>query len=162
MKAKWILAWGLVVLALFNFSVWKKERMLAEGRQVLLALAPVDPRSLMQGDYMVLDYAVRRNMDSKPRQSGRLVLRDDERGVAQLVGLDDGTALAADCYFLKYKAGRHRISLGAESFFFEEGQGPLFEQAAFGELVVDASGNSVLVGLRDKDLQKLEPQAKEQ
>ena len=32
--------------------------MLATGKPVVLKIAPVDPRSLMQGDYMVLNYAI--------------------------------------------------------------------------------------------------------
>ncbi|MFX7329222.1 GDYXXLXY domain-containing protein, partial [Acinetobacter baumannii] len=34
----------------------QKEMLLKEGQLVLLPLAPVDPRSLMQGDYMALRY----------------------------------------------------------------------------------------------------------
>jgi len=33
------------------------ERILSDGRVLLLELAPVDPRSLMQGDYMALQFA---------------------------------------------------------------------------------------------------------
>ena len=49
---------GLVILLLVNRAIWDKEQQLRDGRVVLLALAPVDPRSLMQGDYMRLRYAV--------------------------------------------------------------------------------------------------------
>ena len=31
---------------------------MATGKPVVLKIAPVDPRSLMQGDYMVLNYAI--------------------------------------------------------------------------------------------------------
>ena len=41
--------------------VVQKERVVRSGNLVLLPLAPVDPRSLMQGDYMILDYAVTRD-----------------------------------------------------------------------------------------------------
>ncbi len=44
----------LLVLVAFNYSVYTKEKTLEAGTLVLLELAPVDPRSLMQGDYMVL------------------------------------------------------------------------------------------------------------
>jgi uncharacterized membrane-anchored protein/uncharacterized membrane protein len=48
---------GLVlILGFLNVGAWQRERVLASGRVVLLALAPVDPRSLMQGDYMALNY----------------------------------------------------------------------------------------------------------
>ena len=48
----------MVVLGLVNFNIHKYEQHLAEGDTVLLALAPVDPRSLMQGDYMRLRFAI--------------------------------------------------------------------------------------------------------
>ena len=53
------LLWGglLLALAVVNHGVVKRERILADGRPLLLELAPVDPRALMQGDYMALRYA---------------------------------------------------------------------------------------------------------
>src|SRR5205807_976804 len=45
--------------------VVEKERLLAEGAPILLELRPRDPRSLMQGDYMELRYAL---ADVIPRQ----------------------------------------------------------------------------------------------
>ena len=153
-KSKWILGWGLAVLVLFNHGVWKKERLLRSGRTVLLELAPVDPRSLMQGDYMILDYALLRQFE-KPKQAARLVLVNDERGIAQFEKIDDGSALPDEGFFIKFKPGRRNGSLGAESFFFQEGQASHYENAKYGELVVDKKGNSVLVGLRDADLNPL-------
>ena len=46
---------GLAVLALVNLGIYQREQLLTRGQIVLLDLAPVDPRSLMQGDYMRLD-----------------------------------------------------------------------------------------------------------
>ena len=46
----------ILLLGYFNWSVYKKEQILKDGRLVLLQLVPVDPRSLMQGDYMRLSY----------------------------------------------------------------------------------------------------------
>lgn len=53
------LLWGGLLLALVvvNHGVVKRERILSDGRPLLLELAPVDPRALMQGDYMALRYA---------------------------------------------------------------------------------------------------------
>ena len=47
-----IIANLVLLLVYFNWSVYQKEQTLKEGQLVLLQLAPVDPRSLMQGDYM--------------------------------------------------------------------------------------------------------------
>ena len=51
-----IIANLVLLLVYFNWSVYQKEQTLKEGQLVLLQLAPVDPRSLMQGDYMRLNY----------------------------------------------------------------------------------------------------------
>ena len=51
-----IIANLILLLGYFNWSVYKKEQILKDGRLVLLQLVPVDPRSLMQGDYMRLSY----------------------------------------------------------------------------------------------------------
>ena len=48
----------ILLLGYFNWSVFQKEQTLKDGQLVLLPLAPVDPRSLMQGDYMSLNYEV--------------------------------------------------------------------------------------------------------
>jgi uncharacterized membrane-anchored protein len=46
----------LIILGLVNWSIAGKEKALTEGKIVYLELAPVDPRSLMQGDYMALHF----------------------------------------------------------------------------------------------------------
>jgi uncharacterized membrane-anchored protein len=47
---------SVLVLAVCNGLIWQKEKVLRDGKVMLLRLAPRDPRSLMQGDYMVLNY----------------------------------------------------------------------------------------------------------
>ena len=46
----------LLLLGYLNWSIYQKEQTLRDGQLVLFELAPVDPRSLMQGDYMSLRY----------------------------------------------------------------------------------------------------------
>ena len=52
----------LVVLVLFlggyTFAAHRMETVRAEGKTILLALAPVDPRAPLMGDYMALRYVV--------------------------------------------------------------------------------------------------------
>ena len=52
------LATLVLILGLVNLSIVGKEKHLSDGRAVYLELAPVDPRSLMQGDYMALRFAI--------------------------------------------------------------------------------------------------------
>jgi uncharacterized membrane-anchored protein len=152
---------ALVVVALVVLVV-RKEQVLAHGTPVLLELAPVDPRSLMQGDYMVLDYAVSRQVAREDEvwdeaaRDGRLVLRLDEQGVGRFVREEEpGTPLAPGELLLRYKIRKGNVRLGAESFFFQEGHADRYVGAKYGELRVTGDGSSVLVGLRDAERRPL-------
>jgi uncharacterized membrane-anchored protein len=147
---------ALVGVALVGL-VLRKEQVLTHGTPVLLELAPVDPRSLIQGDYMVLDYAVSREVGTRggPRE-GLLVLRLDEHGVGRLVRTHEpGTPLAPGELLLRYKVRKGRVRLGAESFFFQEGHANHYQGARYGELRVTGNGSSVLVGLHNAERQPL-------
>lgn len=151
-----VIAINLALLLLyFNFSVVKKEETLKEGQLILLELAPVDPRSLMQGDYMQLRYKIASeiNMDSVARR-GYCVVRLNQGNVAELVRVQQETSpLNPNEFLIAYTAPKKwSIEIGSESFFFEEGQGKKYEIAKYGAIKVDSSGNSILVGLYDKDL----------
>lgn len=145
----------LLVMSAANYTIWQRQQVLEHGQPMLLDLRPVDPRSLMQGDYMVLRYAetlfpppaLRPDMPER----GAFVVALDEHDVARYARLDDGGPLADDEARLKYKQVDEggRIRLGAESFFFEEGQADRYGGARYGVLHVDDAGNSVLVGLAD-------------
>lgn len=54
-----ILLWGGLLLALVvvNHGIAQRERILSDGRVLLLELQPVDPRSILQGDFMALRFA---------------------------------------------------------------------------------------------------------
>jgi uncharacterized membrane-anchored protein len=145
---------GLVlVLAVPNALVLHKERLLAEGTPVLLQLAPVDPRSLIQGDYMRLDYAIMRQIADGQQhwpRTGQIVVALDENGVARFVRRHDGrTPLGAREHLLTYRRRRGRIRVGTDAFHFQEGQARRYQGARYGEVRVGPSGTSVLVGLRD-------------
>ncbi len=152
-----IIYWGtgLLVLVVVNLLIVKKEDTLANGRTMLLRLAPVDPRSLMQGDYMVLRYAIAREVQRKELQGkGHIVVSLDENEVANFVRVHEGDSLHVDEHLLFYR-NRGGLRLGAESFMFQEGDADLYSNARYGELKVDESGASVLIGLRGDDFEPL-------
>ena len=156
MRADWLLGlWGLLLLALFNSAVFEKEQLEREGRPILLELVPVDPRSIMQGDYMRLRYRLQGELGGKPLPGKRLIMRADENGIATFERIDDGRPLPEGCFYLKQKRHADRFSIGADTFFFQAGCAHRYERAAYGELVVDEEGNTLLIGLRDKDLEPL-------
>jgi uncharacterized membrane-anchored protein len=138
-----------------NLLIVKKEDTLANGRTILLRLAPVDPRSLMQGDYMVLRYEIARGIYKEQLEDkGCIVVSLDQNDVAKFVRVHEGECLQTSEHLLFYR-NRGGLRLGAESFMFQEGDADLYAKARYGELKVDRSGASVLVGLRDDDFKPL-------
>ncbi|SHL55585.1 Uncharacterized membrane-anchored protein [Chryseobacterium carnipullorum] len=160
-KYKWmIIAANLVILLVyFNYTVVKKEALLKEGQLVLLQLAPVDPRSLMQGDYMNLRYSLSENINTKylPKR-GYCVVRIDSKGIAERVRFQqETTPLNKGEYLIKYTAPNEwNINIGAESFFFQEGQAQKYEKAKYGGVKIDKNGNSLLVGLYNDQLNNIQ------
>lgn len=151
---KTVANWFTVAFALLvvNLMILGKERTIADGQTVLLKLAPVDPRSLMQGDYMILRYeAARKARHQVAGESGNLILQLNTNNVGSFIRLDEGEPLAKNEIRLKYRF-RDGVRLGAESFFFEEGTADEFSEAEYGELKVAENGASVLISLRDKNL----------
>lgn len=150
----------LLLLGYFNWSVFKKEQTLKDGQLVLLELAPVDPRSLMQGDYMRLNYKESASdlKDEKTTSRGYAILSTDSNQVGKIIRLQESLEPANDGELIvKYKLINGRLVLGAESFFFEEGQDTLYQRAKYGGLKVDGKGKSLLVGLYDGGFELIQP-----
>ena len=150
MRRSLILPGLVVALALPAYAIVEKERVLASGDVVLLELAPVDPRSLIQGDYMRLDYAVTRAMQQENwPQNGFVIVQLDANRVATLVRRDDGSGLDTGQLSLRYRKRNGRVRVATDAFYFEEGSAAKYSRARYGELRVASDGESVLVGLRD-------------
>ena len=148
-----------VILVLANVQIAGKERILREGTTVLLRLAPQDPRSLLQGDYMALRYTMAPEVARAARdegvRDGKAVIRLDERGRAHFVGIHRGQPLAEDQHLLDFRMRGQNVRLASDAFFFEEGQWQTYAAAAFGELRVAETGEAVLVGLVDVEGRRL-------
>jgi len=158
-KSNLIILLNIVVLTLFvAFSIKDKENTLENGQLILLRLAPVDPRSLMQGDYMVLNYEVSDAVPNNIPNKGYLIFtKDSLENFTPNKWSKEPSKKSDQTISLKYQLldtwGTKTVKLGAESYFFEEGQAEKFEAAKFGGLKVDAKGNSILIGLYDENKQ---------
>ena len=173
MRMKLTLALGLVVLAILNFGIYRKELFIETAEEVYFELAPVDPRSLMQGDYMRLNYRIVENLRKEFKRirsageieipdAGKIVVRLDERRIAFFKSLWDGTPLAEDERLLHYSgSNRWRVHIGSESFFFEEGQGEAYEKSRYGVFKLGKDGRTILRALADENLVRIRPGAKE-
>ncbi|WP_276133859.1 GDYXXLXY domain-containing protein [Polluticoccus soli] len=141
-----------LIVVLFNFSVYKKEQTLHNGTLVLMPLAPVDPRSLMQGDYMRLNYNYGEVNSGELAKRGYCVVKLNDSNVATVVRFQPSMKpLATNERLVKYFVGSAGVRIGAESYFFEEGTADKYAEAKYGALRVDDKGNSVLHGLYDEN-----------
>jgi len=159
------LIWIAAAFVFGNFytMVAEKEALLRNGQTVYLALAPVDPRSPLQGDYMALNYAIMNQLNhdafsssgTRSPQSGAVIIQLDGQDIGTFVRYDNGTALAPGELRLKYHRDGWRALIGAESYFIPEGSGAAFAQAVYGELKLEPDGTPLLVALCDKSRQPL-------
>ncbi len=157
---KYILLLNLVlIVVLFNNSVWEKEKTLKTGTLVLIPLAPVDPRSLMQGDYMNLNYNLGQVPNYHLPKRGYCIITIGNRQIAQVARYQKKLVpLAKNEIPIKYFTGKYStIRLGAESYFFREGTADRYTNAKYGGLVIDKEGNSILRGLYDDKRQLITP-----
>ncbi|WP_421254632.1 GDYXXLXY domain-containing protein [Aeromonas sp. 600948] len=152
---------GLAILAGINATVWRYEHAMSSGEVVLLRLAPVDPRSMMQGDYMRLNYEIARELTSRDARatqdkgSDTLVIRLDAHQVATLVVDGKPDRLASDERLLQVHQSERQWQIGPDAYFFEEGTGEQYETARYGEFRLQADGKTLLVGLRDEAYQPI-------
>jgi|TARA_R110000737_G_scaffold350964_2_gene391690 uncharacterized membrane-anchored protein len=154
-KSILIVANLLVLLVLFHSSVWQKETILEDGKMLYFELAPVDPRSLMQGDYMRLSYAISRRLQPKKKR-GYCIVQTDNNGIAKLVRLQTKVLpLKEGEYAIRFNKKDWQTTVGADSFFFEEGQARKYGKAKYGLVKVDKKGHDILVGLADKELKEI-------
>ncbi len=142
-----------VILIAFNYGIYQNEQIKKEGEIVFFQLAPVDPRSLIQGDYMRLAYAVAEESleHERPKGSQSIVINTDKGSVAHFVRYHDGEALLAGERLLPFY-GRSPIVIRPDSFLFQEGHAKHYElEAKYGVFRFDASGKYLLTGLADEN-----------
>ncbi|MES4615203.1 MAG: GDYXXLXY domain-containing protein [Ewingella sp.] len=170
MKTKSGLKWlagavVLLVLAAANLSIYHKEQLLKHGAVVILELAPVDPRSLMQGDYMALNYALVQPLQQGLYEqgetcrttggqclpsNGKLVVTLDEQRRAVSAVMDQGQPLHKQERLLQYHLSGARLNIGTPSYFFQEGHAERFEKARYGEFRVADDGTALLTYMLDE------------
>lgn len=110
---------GIAVLVAVNWTIVQRERLIETGAAARLELAPVDPRSRMQGDYMALRFqlanqVVRRDTARKA-DDGRIVVKPDDKGVARYVRHDAGGPLAPGELRMRYRVREGRVKFATNA-----------------------------------------------
>jgi uncharacterized membrane-anchored protein len=159
---------ALVQSTVLGSMVWDRVQLLKHGREIVLPIVPVDPRSLFRGDYVRLNYDL-------SRVPGRLIESRLPRGAAVYVTIARGAegawnpvnaapsndaAGGADTIVLKGRLehggggdGRDAfVRYGIESYFVPEGNGRELEALARDKklaavVAVDGGGHAAIKGL---------------
>jgi uncharacterized membrane-anchored protein len=152
---------GLLVLSVVNTGIWQKESLLRTGTLVYVELDLTDPRSLMQGDYMRLGYALpwpKPDPFCVPAPSApptAVVAWLDQRSVAHLPRFYDGDPLAHDEFLIQLAEQHPGLTIATDAWYVKEGEAKRWSRARYAEFRVAPDGQALLVGLRGPNLEKL-------
>lgn len=155
-KNRLLLLFSVITLAIFGTIIVQRESLRAEDRTVLLQLAPRDPRSIMQGDYMVLRYSITRNRpDDRKQKKGFVVCREKD-GVAERIRTQKKrTPLADDEFVIQYRMVQFDMSIGPDEFFFQEREGGKYARARFAKVAVSDEGQISILGLYNNSKEEI-------
>jgi len=149
---------GLVILGLalcsyrFGTAVSGGEDIRANGTEVMFYLAPDDPRALLLGDYMALNYA---GAGLPPRGT-------EGRGIAVITVTEsvgrfariatENEDLASNEMLIRYSPrGRRAPTYGGLRYYFQSGTADLYNDAEYGIFKVMPDGRALLSGLANAD-----------
>ncbi|MFK4437920.1 putative membrane-anchored protein/putative membrane protein [Paenibacillus sp. RC21] len=140
-------------LGVIGYQTVRSETLLATGASIKLKLAPVDPRSLLQGDYVMLNYDISTpfSQDNWNRGKVKVVLTPGSQGVYIADRLyQDGEKLSNHEVILNGQWNGSRIQYGIENYFIPEGTGRNVEQNAhYAYIRVSQNGDALLERLSD-------------
>ena len=166
-RETWMILFLFVIIAVFSWAIYQKEKLKAEGVSILLALAPADPRSIMQGDYMRLRYRVTNSVNETIRIQqpetvpAKIIIKLDEYKVAHFISFDQGKPLQTDEYHMNIKVKKNRARIEPDSFMFQEGHAKYYQDAKYGMFKLAKSGQILLIGLADQKHQIMIPSEKD-
>ena len=120
--AFWVTVAGQIIL-LLTFIAFKEDT-LRSGISVLLETAPVDPRSIMQGDFAILDYKIAELPDwAKESQRGDqfyVQLYEDPSGVWIAAQYTQEEPEGISLYIKGTVNDRQRLEFGIDTFLIPE------------------------------------------
>lgn len=145
----------LLILAVSALTIWRFEQTLASGQTLILELAPVDPRSIMQGDYMALAYAIDRELPDDAGKFKYVWFSLSDQGIASLHSLSSDLPQQPGLISVLLRQRDGIYSVGPNGFFFAEGTAAAYEAARYGQFKVDSNGKALLTALLDEELQLL-------
>ncbi|MEW5783470.1 MAG: GDYXXLXY domain-containing protein [Bacillota bacterium] len=148
-------------LLIVGFQAAKSEYLLAHSTLVKLELHPVDPRSLLQGDYIVLGYTIASPdlpLKLQPLEKVQIVLAPGSDGVYRYTGVyrykgkfNREYERSGDEVLITGRSDGGGLIFGIESYFIPEGSGRELEQTInYAYVRVAGNGASLLVEVAEE------------
>ena len=153
-KKKILILNFILISIFFFFSIYKEESYKKENT-IILELAPKDPRSLMQGDYMTLNYQMRNEFNTAnpsyyDSSKAFIMIEADDKGVSHYSGISPNLVKNS----IKVK-DVYTFDIGANSYFIKEGTSSHFDNAKYVKLYLLKSGKVRIYKLLDGNFKEL-------
>ena len=157
----------IIWIAIISFWVIKSEYILNTGREVLLKTVPVDPRDLLMGDYVILNYEI----SQIPEEYLYMVNKNYKNKEVYVVLKTDNNNIAVidkmlykeprEPFYIKGKISKCNtanpfwktgicINYGIESYYVKENTGMDLERnlrnGALVKIRIDRHGSAKVVG----------------
>ncbi len=171
---------SLLAVAVGGAVIAKNEMQLANSQAIYIELRPVDPRSLLQGDYMQLRYNLNlANAWSEKDESEQQKQQRQEQFENQQTAIENKHKLLAYVQLdknkvltsvnLQGKDSKHNqplviknptnysndLYVASKTFLFAEGLADCYAQSKYAKIMVDSQGNAILGSLVGEDLADL-------
>ncbi len=167
-----IIGWCLVISALVIYNIFP----LLIGKEVMLEIRPVDPRDLLRGDYVTLDFnishfdygkyvqtQIKQIIDNKSyskeefnkviRGKVFVVLKTNENNIAEIDYVQNNSTDIKGKLYITGEIKRGVIKYGIESYFVKEKTGREIERKinssskSYAKVKIAPNGKAKVIGL---------------
>ena len=161
-KKKIFIIIGIFWVMILGGFIASKEFTIRTGNEILLKTAPIDPRDLFRGDYVILRYDISTiNTDSLAYQGSDfkegdkvyVLLSIDNHKIATIANISKNKPSKGIFIRGTIKSVYNNIlniEYGIESYFVPEGKGKEIERnlsKIYAKIIVDSFGNTVIKSL---------------
>lgn len=143
----------ILLIVVFGYSVIKEENNLKKNT-FYIKTSPVDPRSLIQGDYMVLNYNITDSarIEAVNIRKGYIRIKINDLKIAEFIRVDKEYMPPSNNEIsIQFQKNSSNIDIGVNSYLFQEGTGNKFQKAQYAEVIELKNGKLRLKFLLDKD-----------
>ena len=134
MRAKLFFLCACLITGILGGYAWNTQRALKDAQTIYFKIAPVDPRALLSGDYMTLQYDFEVNS-----------WRGNRKDITLFVDAQKVVSLQQSSRPLRLP----------HQFYFQEGTGKKYESAVYAQAALLPNGRILLTGLTDENFNLL-------